>query len=44
MVCLDDGQNNRKDTRFDIPDGDSDRNSNIVNTFTFGGRGSVGMS
>ena len=44
MISLYDGQDNRKDTRSDIPDRNSDRNSNIVNMFTFGNKGSVGVS
>ena len=40
MVCLDDKQNDRKNTRLKIPYGDSGRKGNIVNPFMFGeGRG-----
>ena len=44
VVCFDNRQNDRKNTRLDIPYGDGCRDSNIVYTFTFGkGRG-VGVS
>ena len=43
MICLDDGKNNRKNTGLDVPYGDGRGDSNIVNTFTFGDRGSVGV-
>ena len=42
MICLD-GKNNRKKTGLDIPYRDGRGDSNIVNTFTFGNRGSIGV-
>ena len=43
MICLDDGKNNRKNTGLDVPYGDGEGDSNIVNTFTFSDSGSVGV-
>ena len=43
MICFNDGQNDRKNTGLDIPNRDGCRDSNIVNTFTFGNRGSIGV-
>ena len=43
MVCLDDGQNGRKNIRLEIPYGDCGRNGNIINPFTVGERRGVGM-
>ena len=43
MICLDDGKNNRKNTGLDVPYRDGRGDSNIVNTFTFGNRGSIGV-
>ena len=41
MICLDDGKNNRKNTGLNVPYGDVERDSNIVNTFTFRKRESI---